>query len=58
MAKSSLAELGVDAEGRKIIYLPHRTQSVGRAIYSVYTMRLPNGEVRDVYFDQSHYIAK
>ena len=55
---SHLAEQGKDSAGEEIVYLPHRTESFGNAIYSVYTMQLPDGRVIDVFFDQSNYFGK
>jgi hypothetical protein len=53
-----LAEGGVNAAGEEIIYFSHRTEVKGRAIFSIYIMQLPDGRVREVYFDQSGYFGK
>lgn len=53
-----LAEGGVDAAGKEYIYFPHRTESHGKAIFSIYIMQLPDGRVVEVYFDQSYYFGR
>lgn len=44
--------------GDEVIHLGHRTEVHGPAIFSVYEMQLPDGSVRDVYFDQRDYFGK
>ena len=55
---SHLAEGGTNSAGEEIIFLPHRTETSGNAIFSVYTMQLSDGRVIDVFFDQSSYFGK
>jgi len=45
-------------EDDDIVYFAHRTMASEKAIFSVYTLELPDGSIRDVYFDMSEYFGK
>lgn len=54
-----LADGGIFAVGQEeVIVFSHRTETVDRIVLSVYTLQLPDGTLRDVYFDQSLYFGK
>jgi hypothetical protein len=51
-----LAEGGTNSAGEESVVFPHRTEAHGNALFSIYTMQLPDGRYVDVFFDQTHYL--
>lgn len=49
---------GASAAGEELISFAHRTEVVSGKLHSIFTVQLPDGRIRDVYFDQSFYFGQ
>lgn len=53
-----LADFGKTVAGEDVVHFGHRTEADDTTLFSVYTMQLPDGTLREVFFDQGAYFRR